>query len=275
MRCWLLAVTVAAVLVVASRARRTQPEQLRVATFNIEKFPKSDRQLAGALDEIAASRASVIGVQEIGDGPMLIAGARARLGDSWRYVDDGAARFALGVLYDGAQWQLRSRRIHQDTRVDGEGKPVLEVRLAPIGDGEPLRLLVVHFKSGREGRSLRVRQYDGLARVVTAASGSDERLVVLGDFNATEAGDRRDLARLAAATALVWASEPLTCTAFWERHDGCPRSRLDHVLAWTRPSTIAATGGCASEGCDWEASCPVYAEAVSDHCPVVAAFEVR
>jgi endonuclease/exonuclease/phosphatase family metal-dependent hydrolase len=109
--------------------------------------------------------------------------------------------------------------------------------------------------------------------VVTAPTDPDERLVVLGDFNATEAADRRDLARLAAATALVWASEPLACTAFWDRDDGCPRSRLDHMLASTRPTSIAATGACASAGCEWEASCPVYADAVSDHCPVVATFE--
>jgi endonuclease/exonuclease/phosphatase family metal-dependent hydrolase len=273
MRRWQCAIGLAALLLFASRGRLGHHGELRVATFNIEKFPKTDGQLNGALDEILASGASVIGVQEIGDGQMLVTGARARLGDSWRYVDDGAPRFALGVLYDGSQWHLASRRIHEDTRVEGRGKPVLDVRLAPVGAGETLRLLVVHLVSGSAGRSLRARQYEGLVRVATAATDPNERLVVLGDFNATEPADRSDLARLSAAADLVWASEPLACTAFWERDDGCPRSRLDHMLAWTRPASIHATGACAREGCEWQASCPIYAEAVSDHCPVVATFE--
>jgi hypothetical protein len=96
---------------------------------------------------------------------------------------------------------------------------------------------------------------------------------VLGDFNATDDdGDRADIARIAASGGLVWATEQLACSAFWSRSDGCPRSRLDHVLTWGTPATVEAGGACATAGCDWEQSCPIYREQVSDHCPVIVTF---
>jgi endonuclease/exonuclease/phosphatase family metal-dependent hydrolase len=91
----------------------------------------------------------------------------------------------------------------------------------------------------------------------------------MGDFNATEPADREDLARLARATGLVWATEGLACSAFWSRDDGCPRSRLDHVLTSTAPRSVTAAGACATEGCDRQDRCPRYVHDVSDHCPVV------
>jgi endonuclease/exonuclease/phosphatase family metal-dependent hydrolase len=265
-----IAIPIALWALKASWRHRRDP--LRVATFNIEKFPKDDRQVDGALDEIATTAASVIAVQEIGDEDVLRTRAQQRLGRTWQFVTDGSARFALGVLYDTSLWQLRSRRVYDDTRVDGRQKGVLEVRLAPLAGGDLLRVLVVHFRSGTSGRTWRERQFEGLEHVVAAARDSGERLIVLGDFNATETADRDDLASLAANTNLTWASEPLRCTAFWARDDGCPRSRLDHILTSTPPSSITATGACATHGCDWQASCPLYARQVSDHCPVVVTF---
>jgi endonuclease/exonuclease/phosphatase family metal-dependent hydrolase len=133
-------------------------------------------------------------------------------------------------------------------------------------------VIVIHFRCCTEGRDTRAAQYLALERIITDAKRSRDRITVMGDVNATEDGDRTDLARLAAATGLVWASEPLACTAFWSRDDGCPRSRLDHVLTWGPPASVVAAGGCATDGCDWQASCPLYADEVSDHCPVVVEF---
>ncbi|MBA3541607.1 MAG: endonuclease/exonuclease/phosphatase family protein [Deltaproteobacteria bacterium] len=135
-----------------------------------------------------------------------------------------------------------------------------------------MRVLVVHLKAGGDGRDIRARQYAALATVVRAVQHSGERIVLLGDFNATADDDRKDLARLAALTGLRWATEPLACSAFWSRDDGCPRSRLDHVLTWAPPRRVEAAGACATEGCDWQDRCPLYAEQVSDHCPVVVTF---
>jgi endonuclease/exonuclease/phosphatase family metal-dependent hydrolase len=178
------------------------------------------------------------------------------------------------VLFDAQRWTLLSVHAHDDTRLEaGRHKPVLEVRLRR--GSVIVVVLVVHLKALADGRDIRARQLVALARVIARVQQPGEHVVVLGDFNATAAADRADLARLATQTGLVWASEPLACTAFWDRDDGCPRSRLDHVLMWERPREIRAAGACATHGCDWEPSCPIYSEHVSDHCPVVVTADQR
>lgn len=252
---------------------------VRFATFNIEDFPKDRRQIEAVFEEIEALDASFVAVQEIGEPQIFLHEAQRRLGVRWEFahVDtrpDGENRRGhhIGVLFDSMKWRLIGNRVHEATRLaDRRHKPVLEVRLQ---SGELIvRVLVVHLKYGSDGREIRARQLIALTEIVREVQRSGERIVVLGDFNATELADRDDIDRLARATGLVWASEPLACSAFWARNDGCPRSRLDHVLTWAAPNRIRATGACATDGCEWQASCPVYTQHVSDHCPVVVTFE--
>jgi endonuclease/exonuclease/phosphatase family metal-dependent hydrolase len=259
---------------------RDDGPRLRFATFNIEDFPKHRRQVDGAFDEIAALDVEFVAVQEITEPALFLREARRRFGGRWDFayldtrpgVADKRPGHHLGVLYDSMRWELIGTRVHQGTRlIGGREKPTLEVRLQH--EAAIVRVLVVHLKAGSEGRVIRARQYKALGQIVREVKRSGERIVLLGDFNATEPGDRDDLAWLAKDTGLVWASEALACSAFWSRDDGCPRSRLDHVLTWSRPSSVRAAGACAIEGCDWQASCPTYAQQVSDHCPVVV--EIR
>jgi endonuclease/exonuclease/phosphatase family metal-dependent hydrolase len=133
-------------------------------------------------------------------------------------------------------------------------------------------VLVVHLKAGGDGHDIRARQYVALAKIVSEVKRSGERVVLLGDFNATGDDDRDDLALLARDTGMTWATRELACSAFWSRDDGCPTSRLDHVLTWAPPSKVEAAGACATDGCEWQHRCPLYAEQVSDHCPVVVTF---
>jgi len=243
---------------------------LRVATFNIEEFPKHAGQIAGAFDELRRLDAPIVAVQEIMDPPRFERELRARLGDRWDFVHTDTGGFDLGVMFDRDAWQLVSTAVHAETQLGGNHKPTLEVRLR-AGD-QLVRVLVVHFKSGSAGRDVRARQYAALAPIVREAGASGDRVVVMGDFNATDPADRADLERLARATGLAWATESLACSAFWSRDDGCPRSRLDHVLTSSSPRTVEAAGACASEGCDWQDRCPRYVREVSDHCPVVVGF---
>ena len=276
MRWWLTAVLATIVpLLVCGGGKR--PE-LRFATFNIENFPKDRRQIDGAFAEIKGLEVGFIAVQEIGEPELFLREARRKLGGRWdfahhdtRPIGETRRGHHIGVLYDTMRWSLIGMRVHDATRLErGRHKPVLEVRLH--SDDVTVRVLVVHLKSGSDGRDIRARQLTALAMVIREVKRSGEHVIVMGDFNATELGDREDLDRLAKDTGLVWASEPLACSAFWARSDGCPRSRLDHVLTWAPPASIRAAGACATEGCDWQASCPVYAQHVSDHCPVVVTF---
>jgi len=255
---------------------------LRIATFNIENFPKHARQIDGVFDELARLDVGIVAVQEIVDHEVFAHAARERLGRDWDFVHVSTAPLGgtqhpvhhLGVLFDRAAFTLVSTEVHDDTRlVDGRHKPTFEVRLQPTGGGTIVRVLVVHLKAGGDGREIRGRQLVALGTIVRAASRSGERIVLLGDFNATDdVEDRRDIATLAANTGLTWATEELGCSAFWSRDDGCPRSRLDHVLSWTGATTVEAAGACATEGCDWQDRCPLYADQVSDHCPVIVGF---
>jgi endonuclease/exonuclease/phosphatase family metal-dependent hydrolase len=258
---------------------RERAGQMRFATFNIENFPKDARQVDGAFAEMKALDATFIGVQEIGDPDRFLREAERRLGDRWQFahVDSrpiGETRpgHHIGVLFDSRRWTLVTMRVHDATRLErGRHKPVLDVRLRS-GD-TTVTVLVVHLKSGGDAHEIRARQLVALASVVAEVQRRGDRVVLLGDFNATGSSDRTDLAQLATRTGLTWASEPLACTAFWDRDDGCPRSQLDHVLMWARPRSIRAAGACATHGCDWEPSCPIYADHVSDHCPVVVTAE--
>lgn len=276
MRWWLVALALGATLFVCTREPR---EPIRFATFNIENFPKDERQIAGAFAEIASLDVGFIAVQEIGEPEVFAREARRRLGARWEFVHVdtrpiGETRRGhhIGVLFDSAKWQLLSTRVWDETRLErGRHKPVLEARLRS-GD-VIVRVLVVHLKSNTEGREIRAQQYAALTKIVREVRRTGERVVVLGDFNATELGDREDLARLAEITKRVWATEGLACSAFWSRSDGCYRSRLDHVLMWTRPSSVRAAGACATHGCDWQETCPLYFNHVSDHCPVVVTVE--
>lgn len=256
------------------------PQPLRFATFNIENFPKDSAQVTGAFDEIAALDASFVAVQEISDPALFRATARRRLGAAWDFIsidtspaDTDAEAFAthhVGVLYDRDLYRVAGVTSHDDTRA-GRHKPTLEVVLRPRADAPDVRVFVVHLKSGGDHRDVRARQLAGLGQLLrrTRADHPRDRVVVLGDFNATDDGDRADIAAVAAGAGLTWATEPLACTAFWDRDDGCETSRLDHVLTWAPPADVHATGGCATHGCARRDSCPLYADAVSDHCPVV------
>jgi endonuclease/exonuclease/phosphatase family metal-dependent hydrolase len=270
----LVLVVVACAIAARAACHDRAREPIRFATFNIEDFPKDERQVVGAFDEIARIGASFVAVQEIGDPALFARAATARLGDSWRFVAEPAGRaddHLLGVVFDAHAWELASTRTYDDTRVGGRNKATLEVRLRPRdGDGDAIvRVLVVHFRCCSEGRDTRVRQHAALDRILARIASSGERVVVLGDFNATADGDRGDVRATAARRGLAWATEPLACTAFWDRDDGCPRSRLDHVLTWAPPADVTAAGACATDGCDRTDRCPLYAEHVSDHCPVV------
>lgn len=272
MRWWLVAIAVGALV---ARASCRHTDRATIATFNIEHFPRDARQIEGAFDEITATGASIIAAQEITDPTVFLAAARRRLAASWDFVHDHRRienHHHIGALFDRRAWRLVSSEVHDDTRLGPRDLPVLEVRLAPVDGGDLVRLLIVHLRPMTAGRPVRARQHEVLAKLAGAARDSGERVVVLGDFNATEDGDRDDLAELARAAGLTWATRSLACTAFWRRDDGCPRSRLDHVLTSDPPTRAIVTGGCATHGCDRQERCPLFAEHVSDHCPVVVDF---
>ena len=269
MRRFVLAV-LALVAIRTCVCREAPSPNLRVATFNIENFPKTDRQVVRAFDEIERLDAPIIGVQEITDLDVVRKAMRARLGKSWQaeFIETGSVLdHHLGVVFDKRRVKHVKTRVHDGTRLGSTHKPVLDVELAH--GKERVRVLVLHFKAGAENHPVRTRQHAALRRIIEDVKKSGATVVVLGDFNATGDADREDLAR----APIHWLTEGLACSSFWQRADGCPRARLDHLLSTARAKEVKAAGGCAADGCDWQDRCPLYAAEVSDHCPVVVELQ--
>lgn len=254
-------------LAVRCACGRDEAPGIRIATFNIENFPKNVRQIDGAFAEIAKLDAPIVAVQEITDLAVFRGAARAKLGHWWdlEFLETGSVLgHHLAVLYDSRRYQWVATRVHDGTRLGSTFKPVLDVELKDVR-GHHVRVLVLHFKAGFENRPVRQRQHEALRRIIAEVKASGVPVVVLGDFNATGEADRDDLRR----AGLRWLTEPLACTAFLTRADGCPRARLDHVLSTQPAREVRAAGGCETDGCETRAACPLYATEVSDHCPVV------
>ena len=256
----------------ATRRCRTTPHPATFASFNIEFFPRDEVQVREAFAVIAGLGASAIGLQEITDPERFTTEAKQRLGSAWDAVYQDARpedprMLHVAALYDTRVFAFERMRSRPETR-SGELPPApLHVELRARARDRLVTMLVVHFKAMPAGRALRIQQYAGLRAILDDVRRTSPFVVVMGDFNATETGDRDDLARLSVATGMTWASEPLACTAYWEREDDCATSRLDHVLTWKRPASIAARGGC-EDGCEVRDRCPLYHHTVSDHCPV-------
>jgi endonuclease/exonuclease/phosphatase family metal-dependent hydrolase len=263
----------AACALVATFASSRSSGELRVATFNIEYYPKSQAQAERALDVIASLDAPLVAVQEITAPHHLANMARARLGDAWRLavVDH---RFATGVLFDSRRFAHLSTHTHTSTVVFPAAIPVLEVRFDDVGTGERVRLFVVHWKAGGENFPTRKRQMDAFAPILATARHSGDRIVVLGDFNATGDDDRARIGALAQGASLEWATRAIGCTCFWQRERDCVGSALDHVLTTERVHAVRTAGACAG-GCPTTERCPAWRNEVSDHCPVVVDLAAR
>ena len=245
---------------------------LRIATFNIEEFPQSERQVTGAFEAIGELDAPVVAVQEITDPGAFAKAARRHLGDSWKFTANRrGAKMRLGVLYDDSEFELVRTKQHDGPSLDGRHRPAVEVVLRPRAGGRDLRVVVVHLKAGgADGLEIRRRQLEELEQVLANVLGGDDKVVVMGDFNAATPEDRALIAGMADRLELYWASEALGCTAYWEPPQRCLGVALDHVLVNGPALQTEALGPCETEGCDPGDQCPVFRHEVSDHCPVVS-----
>lgn len=258
--------------ILLARPRCLPPREPAVATFNVENFPQSERQIAGAFAEIREMGVAAVAMQEITDPDALRAAVRSELGPVWGVaISEGDDLQRLALIYDRQRFAPVSARTRDETRVKPRAKPILEVRLQSVASERIWRLLVVHLKAGgAEHAPTRAQQLAALGAVVAEGTAVGDRVVLLGDFNTTTTEDRDALRRLAVRTGLHWTSESLGCTSYWERTDGCRGSALDHVLTSDGGGSTAVGGACATEGCDPSDRCPLWRREISDHCPVVA-----
>jgi endonuclease/exonuclease/phosphatase family metal-dependent hydrolase len=278
----LVAPAVALTLVFGFAVTRACPSpsaQVRVATFNIRSFPERPEQVDAAFATIAELDVPIVAVQEIMDPKVFTAAAARTLGPNWRaefgpWRDEGERRLLPGVLYDNHRYQLDYARLHRQTRIDGFGRPMLEVRVLARDDGSALRVFVVHLQAGGSTQDAERRraQLQAVTPILRHAAAGNDEVVMLGDFNSTSDADRELLRGFARMVELHWASEELACTSYWKPDGKCRGSALDHVFT-SRPAVeTTARGPCESVGCAPGDRCPIFYDEVSDHCPVTATF---
>ena len=248
----------------------------RIATLNLENYPKHGDQGSNALEMIRGLKVSAVALQEITRPEAFAAQAREELGPSWRFVWARPGGFQrVGLLYDSRQWDLIDTIAHEETLLHRQAKPAFEVVARPrvggwlAGRAEPVHFFIVHLKATNKSEAIRARQLAALAPILAERRAAGKQVVFLGDFNSTNPTDRTRLDGLADTVSLSWASEDLDCTHYWARKEACTGHALDHVMTWAVPDAITVGGACVTDGCDPGDTCPVYRSRISDHCPVV------
>ena len=263
------------VAALSSSVPRCGSQSTRLATLNLENYPRHAEQGPAAMAMLQEFHASSIAMQEITNPTQFAALARETLGPEWTFVwADAGWIQRVGLLVDTRRFTVQRQTVHRETLIHRGARPVLEVVLVPRSrwggrDGTPIHVFVAHLKSGSDSEPVRARQLAALEPILAARAAEGAAVVLMGDLNSTSTGDRERLAALAQAAGLSWASEGLECTSYWERRTTCSGHALDHVLSWAPPRTIAVGGACATEGCDPGEQCPLYRSQISDHCPIV------
>ena len=247
-----------------------------VVTFNIENYPKSERQVDGAFEALEAIEPEIVALQEIRKPEEFRFELRSRLGSRWHTAwPNPSPRHHVGLAYDSGLFEFLSSETHRTTEVcpGAACKPTLEVRLRRKGGAEEtLAVFVVHLKAYDDGIDERREQYRALQDILQAARDRGDRIVLAGDFNSTRAEDRELIAKLAATYQLRWPTRRLDCTGYWKPENRCLGTALDHILVDGASPPGAGRGPCRSVGCDPGESCPVFFHQVSDHCPVTVAL---
>ncbi len=246
--------------------------ELRVATWNVEHFPKTDVTEDAVVSVVEQLDIDVLGMQEIeARGPFE---AVVEALEGWSGELGHAADTRVGALFDGQRVTV-TRTEHLFTSDSWSfPRPVLAVTLA-LRDhlhGAEVTFVVVHLKAMNDGTS-QSRREAGVAKLrdwidARRAEGRT-RFVLLGDFN-DDLRDNDVFGPLLASEANVTAlTRPLE-----QRGDFSyvPFPRLiDHMFATDETADALArrwTQVLALEE-DWNGD---FVETVSDHRPVLTTF---
>jgi endonuclease/exonuclease/phosphatase family metal-dependent hydrolase len=290
-----VAMIMVALLGLAVLAVSFSGREARVATFNIEFFPKTDTDFASVARTIADVDSDVVALQEIRDDVPLswVLAEASRLTErEYQAVLspclDVTRWMTTGLVWDASRWTLVETRSYPGLEPDGQGscgdgQPGF-LGVFDDGDGTRLAVLAVHLPAlpdrYERRRELWPRVLE-IQRRVQAELGIP--VLALGDFNSTGPVDDRDAERrfieeVVDAAGYHLLTEDIDCTEYWHpQPDAYHPSILDHIVAtdgdW---SAARSTGYCRRLECR-----PVAADAmdpdyfhVSDHCPVVVDGEL-
>ncbi len=251
---------------------------LRVATWNVERFPKHARTVSGIVDFIANERIDLLGLQEIGnvrEFERLV----SVLPDHTGYIsfgDDGFTR--VGLIHSNALVVDDVERLFADDRNAFPRSP-LKANVEVLGDdGEVLfdfTFIVVHLKAGGDepSRLRRIRAIERLDAYCREATEVEEDIVIVGDYN----DEILDVDELNVFGPILDAPERYRFLTREEEESRdfsfLPFPRvLDHILVTT--SALDEYGAGTTEIIHLEEENLNYERLVSDHVPVLSIFEL-
>ncbi|MEC7522072.1 MAG: endonuclease/exonuclease/phosphatase family protein [Myxococcota bacterium] len=172
---------------------------IRLATWNLETFPRAPQTQAEVARVVEAERLDLVAVQEITD-PAAFAALEARL-PGWRAIATDDDRWLqVGLLVREARFEVE----RTDVLFGSEGyvfpRSVLSAQLTvrrPV-DASPVdfRILVLHLKAeideeSRMRREAAIRRLDNLVRGQLSDPALEHDIVIAGDWN-DELGDPPD-----------------------------------------------------------------------------------
>jgi endonuclease/exonuclease/phosphatase family metal-dependent hydrolase len=253
---------------------------LRIATWNLENFPRPEQDLQRVGSELDELDADVIAVQEVRDEAAL----RRLLPEHELHLTraGGRGHQRLGLAFDPRRLELVGELVEDDRlSLGGRVRPAAIARLRERSGPSTFTVVVVHLKATPEGFDERRQQWSTLRSIVADTAG--EPVFVVGDFNATGSsegspiGERTALAETLEPARLRWIPVVGGCTAYWQgvRHDAWLEPSLLDMI-WVSPHVGAeqshAGGACARHACRPLRSTDTYpdpdAQRASDHCPV-------
>ncbi len=259
-----------------------------VATFNIRMFPRPDTDHAQVAKRIAAVDASIMALQEIGDGRAMaavLADASQRGERDYRLLlgpcggDNG--RFTTAIAYDAETWSVVEHIGYPDMLPDGHCGRRQPGTLGVFRNdqGKELGVLSMHLPAHPYNFDSRKVQWGRvLERVAEAEARHDAPILALGDANSTgfrgePAEERPFVEGLVEDAGRTLPTAELSCTEYWRppRDDGPFRpSVLDHVVAPSGWKDARVWGLCERLDCDPTDADEMDPEfvSVSDHCPV-------
>lgn len=251
---------------------------ITLATFNIEWFGKKEyhKDYTSLFREI--EYCDVIGVQEITDPRLFEQMAGKHLGKSWKFVATDYPVQKVGLLFNSRNVKPLRFETYGDVSLGHrQRRPGFLGGFVHRKTGLGFEVMVVHLKSGNRKKDMRTRkaQWVVLTKIIKSLKGTAGNVVLLGDMNCFN----RDGEHLTELDPFILATGFVLATAGdnYIETEKCV-GRIDHILvspAFAQYLTGVFVGGaCRLDRKTHEEDCNTYWENVSDHCPVIAAFNL-
>ena len=218
-----------------------------------EAFERQHRRLVSAISALAADVIGVIEVENDGYGSgSALAQLAGALDGNWKYVRPARERLggdaiAVGLIYRAARVRpLGPARVLSDGPFGHHNRPPLAQRFRHQDTGATFRVVVNHFKSKRCGEAagvnraqgdgqgcwnpLRVKAANALVEWVDslAADHGDDRVLLLGDFNAYAREAPMAALREAGFRNVLRGHHPLPASGYVYRAES---GTLDYILS--------------------------------------------